>query len=451
MNKQIFRECDIRGIAESDFTPDLLQRFGRAFGSRVIRNGGKNITIGRDVRQTGRFFFDNIVEGLLSTGCNVIDLGIVPTPLLYFSQYQSDVDAGLMITGSHNPPEYNGIKIIIDKKTVWGTEIQKIAGEMEEGNFCIGFGKIQNSNIVEPYMNMMKEKVKFSRPIKVVIDSGNGCGGLVAPPLFRELGCDVIELFCEPDGNFPNHHPDPTIEENMEHLKQAVIDNQAELGIGYDGDADRIGIVDNNGKYLIGDQIIFIYIKEILERVRGVKMVIDIKCSKILVEYIKYYGGIPIWSPSGHSIIKENLNEEKAQFAGELSGHMFFADDYFGFDDAIYASVRMLQIIDRCKQPVSSLLNGVSDICITPEIRLNCPDERKFQIVDDVVDYFKKNFHVIEIDGGRINFGSGWGLIRASNTQPAIVLRFEAESTYFLEKYKNIVYRKLASYIPISR
>ncbi len=449
MNRQIFREYDIRGVVETDLTPDLVEKLGKAFGSRVIRSGGSTIAIGKDVRLSGGELFDNLSRGVLSTGCGVVDIGRVPTPLLYFAQFHIDVHGGIMITGSHNPPEFNGFKLLIDKKSVHGKEIQKLADEIEKGDHEAGDGKLSTVGIIKPYIAMVKEKIKLSREIKVVIDSGNGCGGLLAPELFKELGCDVIELFSEPDGTFPNHHPDPTVEKNMAHLKKAVLENGAEVGIGYDGDADRIGVIDNEGNQLHGDQILMIFAKDMLSRKKGGKVIFDVKCTKNLPEYVKKYGGVPIMSATGHSIIKQRLNDEKAELAGEMSAHIFFAEDYYGYDDAIFATARFLKIMDGDAKPVSRFLEDVPITSNTPEIRVDCPDDVKFEIVEELVGFYRDKYEVVDIDGVRIEFEHGWGLIRASNTQPVLVLRFEAESDEYLTEYKNAVYKKLITFEPM--
>jgi len=449
MNRQIFREYDIRGVVETDLTPEVVRDIGRAFGSRVIRAGGKNVAVGRDVRLSGDELFASLSDGIRSTGCNVTNIGEVPTPLLYFSQFHLDMHGAIMITGSHNPPEFNGFKLLIDKKSVHGREIQELADEIEKGEFAEGDGELNEANVIEPYMTMIKEKINLSRPIKIVIDSGNGCGGLVAPQLFRDLGCEVIELFSEPDGTFPNHHPDPTVEKNNEFLKKAVLENGAEVGFGYDGDADRLGVIDNEGNQLHGDQALMIFAREILSRRKGAKVIFDVKCTRNLPEDIKKHGGVPIMSATGHSIIKKRLADENAALAGEMSAHIFFADGYYGYDDALYATARFLEIMDGTEKPVSSFLEDVPKTYSTPEIRLDCPDDVKFEIVNDVVSYFRERYEVIDIDGVRIEFSNGWGLIRASNTQPVLVMRFEAESAEQLEAYKKEVREKLVTYEPL--
>lgn len=450
MNRYIFREYDIRGVVKDDFTPDVVENLGKALGSRVIRNGGRKIAVGRDVRLSSDSLFEHLARGIRSTGCGVLSIGAVPTPLLYFAQFHFDVQGGVMITGSHNPPEFNGFKLLVNGETLHGAQIQKIADEMEKNDHAVGSGGVEEQGIIDSYIEMVKGKIKVERKIKVVVDSGNGCGGLVAPRLLRELGCDVVELFSEPDGNFPNHHPDPTIEKNMIFLKKAVVENRADVGIGYDGDADRIGVVDDKGRLLFGDETLMIFARDMLSRNKGARVIFDVKCSKNLPDYIERFGGVALMNAAGHSLIKKRLNDEKALLAGEMSAHIFFAENYYGYDDAIYATAVMLKILDGAKEPLSSFLEDVPKTFSTPEIRVDCPDDEKFDIVKELVEYYRAKYKVIDIDGVRIDFGSGWGLIRASNTQPTLVLRFEAESQEKLEQYKNEVRQQLIKFKPMA-
>jgi len=450
-NPNIFREYDIRGEVKKDLTPFVVETLGKAFGSRVIRAKGKSVAVGRDVRLSSDPLFEILSRGICSTGCNVVDIGAVPTPLLYFAQFHLGVDAAVMITGSHNPPEFNGFKLLVKKEEVWGREIQLVFAEMKAGDFVVGKGgAVTKADVTTPYVDMVKGKIKLSRKIRVVIDSGNGCGGLVAPRLFREMGCEVIELFSEPDGTFPNHHPDPTVLKNTAALRAEVVAKKAEIGIGYDGDADRIGVVDEKGSLLYGDQELMIFAKDLLGRRKGAKVIFDVKCTSNLPVYVKRYGGVPIMSATGHSIIKDRMREERAELAGEMSGHMFLAEDYFGYDDAVFATARLLKIVDAAGVPVSGFLADVPPMHSTPEIRVDCPDDLKFGIVKELVEYYRGRYEVVDIDGVRIDFGGGWGLVRASNTQPALVLRFEAKSLEDLERYKKEVHQKLVSYKPLS-
>ncbi|MBI3793673.1 MAG: phosphomannomutase/phosphoglucomutase [Nitrospinae bacterium] len=449
-NQYIFREYDIRGEVEKDLTPGVVENLGRAFGSRVARSGGKKVSIGRDVRLSSDALFSHLSKGICSTGCDVIDVGAVPTPVLYYSQFLLGVDSAIMITGSHNPPEFNGFKLLMNKEGVWGREIQLLAKEMEAADFAKGNGSISKADVTNPYIEMVQGKIKLSRKIKMVIDSGNGCGGLVAPRLFKEMGCDVVELFSEPNGLFPNHHPDPTVLKNMTALRAEVVAKKAEIGIGYDGDADRIGIVDELGNLLYGDQALMIFAKDMLGRRKGSKVIFDVKCTSNLPDYVKKFGGVPIMSATGHSIIKNRMHEERAELAGEMSAHIFFAEDYFGYDDAIFATARMLKILDDARVPVSQFLSDVPHMFSTPEIRVDCPDDKKFGIVTELVEYYRGKYEVMDMDGVRVDFGGGWGLIRASNTQPVLVLRFEAKKSDDLERYKREVHEKLRTFGPLS-
>lgn len=449
MNLEIFREYDIRGVVEKDLTPDVVEKLGRAFGSRVIGAKGKTIVVGRDVRLSGDMLFAALSKGLTATGCDVVDIGRVPTPVLYFAEYHLKTDGAVMITGSHNPPEFNGFKLIINKVGFWGKQIQEIAREMQAGKFATGKGTVNKADAINPYIEMVKGKIKISRKIKVVIDSGNGCGGLLAPRLFKEMGCEVVELFSEPDGRFPNHHPDPTVLKNTLQLREAVVKYGAALGIGYDGDADRIGVVDEKGNLLYGDQVLMIFARDLLSRRKGAKVIFDVKCSRNLPQWVEKHGGVPIMSATGHSIIKQRMSDEGAPLAGEMSAHIFFGEDYYGYDDAIFATARMLKIIDNASEPVSAFLKDVPHMESTPEIRVECPDSQKFAIVKELVEYYRAKYKVIDIDGVRIDFDRGWGLIRASNTQPVLVMRFEAETKDALERYKREVYEKLITFGPL--
>lgn len=449
MNLEIFREYDIRGVVEKDLTPDVVEKLGRAFGTHVINAKGKTIVVGRDVRLSGDSLFAAISKGLTAAGCDVIDIGRVPTPVLYFAEYHLKTDGAVMITGSHNPPEFNGFKLIVNKVGFWGKQIQELAREMQAGKFATGKGTITKADVINPYIEMVKKKINISRKIKLVIDSGNGCGGLLAPRLFKEMGCEVVELFSEPDGHFPNHHPDPTVLKNTLHLREAVVKHGADLGIGYDGDADRIGVVDEKGNLLYGDQVLMIFSRDLLSRRKGAKVIFDVKCSRNLPKWIEKQGGVPIMSATGHSIIKQRMHDEGAPLAGEMSAHIFFGEDYFGYDDAIFATARMLKIIDNAKEPVSAFLKDVPHMESTPEIRVDCPDNQKFGIVKELVEYYRAKYKVIDIDGVRIDFERGWGLIRASNTGPVLVMRFEAETKEALEHYKREVYEKLVTFGPL--
>ena len=378
-------------------------------------------------------------EGLLSTGWDVVDVGLVPTPLLYFSLYHLEVDGGVQITGSHNPPEYNGFKVGIGKTTIYGKEIQKIREIGDSQIFHKGKGSVEDVDVTAPYLEYLHDHIHpGDLPVKVVVDAGNGMGGLVGPKVYSAMGVEVEELFCEPDGRFPNHHPDPTIPENMKDLIRRVTERHFDLGIAFDGDADRIGVVDHEGRIVWGDQLMIIFGRDLLERNPGAKIIGEVKCSQVLFDDIEQHGGRPIMWKVGHSLIKGKMKEEGALLAGEMSGHLFFAERYFGYDDAIYAGARLLEILTKKGESVKQLLSGVPKMVSTPEIRLECPDEIKFRVVAELAAEFKEGHQVIDVDGARVLFDGGWGLVRASNTQPVLVFRFEAQDEKRLEDIKQL-------------
>ncbi|RMF89618.1 MAG: phosphomannomutase/phosphoglucomutase, partial [Nitrospinota bacterium] len=367
-------------------------------------------------------------------------------PLLYFSLFHLPVDGGIMITGSHNPPEYNGFKVTRGQETLTGEDLQEIQRLIEQGAFVHGEGELSQADVITPYLRLVQEKIHLGRRLHVVIDCGNGTAGVLAPTLIRELGCQVTELYCEPDGHFPHHHPDPTVPENLRDLIQTVREQEADVGLAYDGDADRLGAVDDRGNIVWGDQLMVLFARDILSRHPGASIIFDVKCSQNLVQEIVARGGKPIMWKTGHSLIKKKLRETQAALAGEMSGHLFFADDYFGYDDAIYASCRLLQFLSHTDQPLSALLESLPRTYSTPEIRADCPEEQKFEVVKALQEYFSSRYEVIDIDGVRINFGYGWGLIRASNTQPVIVLRFEADTPEHLREIRQRIENKLREF-----
>jgi phosphomannomutase/phosphoglucomutase len=363
----------------------------------------------------------------VAAGVDVVDLGLVPTPLLYYGLHHFPCDGGVMITGSHNPPEFNGFKIAIGKSTIWGERIQELRRVIEQRDFECGDGALSRADIVGPYREMILGKIRLARPLRVAVDGGSGTGGIVAPRLLRDLGCEVTELWCEPDGTYPGHFPDPTVPKNLADLIRTVREKRLDCGIGYDGDADRIGVVDEQGNILWGDQLLMLYAREILGK-GPAAVVFEVKCSQNLTRDVERHGGRPVMWKTGHSLIKEKMKAEHAAIAGEMSGHIFFADDYFGFDDAVYASLRLLRILAAAGRPLSTLLADVPRTWSTPEIRVDCPDERKFEVVAALAAEFAAGREVIDIDGVRVNYADGWGLLRASNTQPVLVMRFESSS-----------------------
>lgn len=446
MNQQIFREYDIRGIAEEDLAPPLAENLGRAVGTCVKKRGGKNIVICRDNRLSSKRLRDEFVSGLLSTGCNIVDIGELPTPILYFSIIHYRKDAGVMITGSHNPSEFNGFKICYGEKSIYGDEIQELRRTIESGAFSKGEGFLTKENPVSSYINCIKEKISMKEGIRVVVDAGNGTTSNLAPRLLKEIGCEVIELYCQSDGNFPNHHPDPTIPENLKDLITAVKKEGADLGIAYDGDGDRIGVVDEEGEIIWGDKLMIIFAREILTKNPGAKIVFDVKCSQSLTEEIEKSGGVPIMWKTGHSLIEAKIKEEGALLGGEMSGHIYFADNYFGYDDALFATARLMEILSTTNKKLSRLLTGTTEYKSTPEIRIPCPDEQKFELVERVKKYFSERYKTIDIDGVKVLFADGWGLVRASNTQPILVLRFEARAEEKLREIKSLITSKIKEF-----
>ena len=448
MNAQVFREYDIRGIVEHDFDDAFVIDLGRAYATLLHRAGAKRITLGRDCRLSSDRLRNRLLEGLLEAGINVVDIGVVPTPLLYFSVLSWKMDGGAMITGSHNAAEYNGFKLGVGPTTIHGAEIQKLREIIERRDFVTSGtpGTVSERAVIPDYNAFILSQFKLKPGLKVVVDGGNGCGGVIAAPLMKQLGLDVVELYIEMDGRFPNHHPDPTVEENMRDLIAAVKKNHAAIGIAYDGDADRVGAVDENGRIVWGDELMVAFSRAILKERPGATIIGDVKCSKRMYDDIASHGGRPIMWKTGHSLIKSKLKEESAALAGEMSGHMFFADRYFGFDDAIYASFRLLEIISREGRGLGAILSDLPASHFTPEIRVDCPDDRKFAIVKAAADYFRQRYDVTDIDGVRVNFSDGWGLVRASNTQPALVTRFEATSEARLAEIRALFDAKLRDF-----
>jgi phosphomannomutase / phosphoglucomutase len=449
VNPQIFREYDIRGVVGHDFDAADVERIGLAFGTFVRQRGGRRLAVGRDHRLSSESFCTALTKGLQATGCDIVDVGLVPTPLLYFALFHLNTDGGCMITASHNPAEYNGIKLCFGRGALHGDEIQQIRQLAEQGPFAEGTSQRTTAEVTSPYMAYITNQIQLSRPLSVVVDAGNGTSGLVIQDLLRRLGCEVHELFCEVDGTFPNHHPDPTVPENLADIIRQVQAHKADVGLAYDGDSDRLGVIDERGEIIWGDRLLVLFAREILSRQPGAKVIFDVKCSQVLGDDVRRHGGRPIMWMTGHSLIKKKLYEEQAALAGEMSGHLFFADGYFGYDDALYASCRLLQILDRTKASLSALLGDLPVTYSTPEIRVTCADEDKFQVVEQLKTRFQPGGQVrevITIDGARLIFPDGWGLVRASNTQPALVLRFEATTSERLEAIQAFVMEKLRDF-----
>ncbi|MCF8024645.1 MAG: phosphomannomutase/phosphoglucomutase [Desulfobacteraceae bacterium] len=439
MNPAIFREYDIRGIADKDITDKEVYTLAKAIGTYMRQEGCTKLALGYDCRLTSERYAETLMQGLAETGCEILNIGMCPTPVLYFSIRHLNTDGGVMVTASHNPPEYNGFKICLGTDSVHGDQLQKIREIAEKGEFAEGPANISDADAVAPYFNYIKNNITIDRPVRVGIDAGNGTAGVVAVSLLKSLGCEVHDIYCEPDGRFPNHEADPTVICNLEDLIALVREKNLDVGIGYDGDGDRIGIVDHNGKVIYGDQLMIIFAREILSRKPGSVFISEVKCSKTMYDDIEKRGGQAIMWKTGHSLIKEKMKQEQAALAGEMSGHMFFADRYFGFDDAIYSSCRLLEILSATGSTIDNLLEGVPDTHSTPEIRVECPDEVKFRVVEKARKILSKKYEVIDIDGVRIVFEDGWGLVRASNTQPALVMRFEALSPARREEIRKMV------------
>jgi phosphomannomutase/phosphoglucomutase len=456
----LFREYDLRGIVGSELTEELAVRFGRAYSTYVTTRGVKTISLGRDGRLSSPALHKALLEGLLAGGVDVIDIGICPSPLVYFSLFTLPVGGGIMITGSHNAAEYNGFKVCIGKTAIHGEEIQNLRRVMEEGKFVSGAGRVSEHPIISDYLAYLAKSFSHvqAQRLHIVIDCGNGAASLVAKQALELLGCNVTGLYCDLDGRFPNHHPDPTVLENLSDLMQAVKTHHADAGIGYDGDADRIGAVDEQGNVLWGDRLMVLYSRDILADRPGSTIISEVKASQSLYDDITERGGRAIMWKTGHSLIKAKMKEESAVLAGEMSGHMFFADRYFGYDDAIYASCRLVEILAKTRQPLSTLVADLPRSVVTPEIRVDLPDTVKFEVVEWIRQRFagylktKQGLgpkkltiqNLITIDGVRAIFDDGWGLIRASNTQPALVLRFEATSSTKLDLIRALIEDELA-------
>lgn len=439
MNTDIFRKYDIRGIAETDLNDEVVGKISRAYATRLLRlNAGRDtdarlrVAVGRDARGSSDRIFAQLAAGLQSAGIDVIDLGMVPTPLVYFASHIHGYDGVIQITGSHNPAEYNGCKMMMGKDTLHGEDIQELRELAENEDFIVGEqGTLRaHPTIIEEYIEWVRADIKpGARKLKVALDSGNGAAGVVAPELVRRVfGGEVIELYSEPDPAFPNHHPDPTVEENLADLIEVVRREKCDLGVAYDGDGDRIGVVDENGEVIWGDKLLIILSRALLKATPGATIIGEVKCSQTLFDDIEARGGQPVMARVGHSLIKAKIKETNAELAGEMSGHIFFNDRFFGFDDALYTTCRAMEILSLTQAPFSSLLDGVPPTFATPEIRVDCDEQLKFQIPGVVARHFSAEHEVITIDGVRVKFDNGWGLVRASNTQPVLVLRVEAQS-----------------------
>jgi phosphomannomutase / phosphoglucomutase len=439
LNPEIFRQYDIRGIAGTDMTEDDVVSLGKGIGTYLQQQGNRFVAVGRDCRLTSERYARRLTAGLVSTGCRVVDIGMCPTPVSYFAIRHLETQGGVMVTASHNPPEYNGFKICSGVDSVYGEQIQQIRQIIADAAFAGGAGAVESYGILPAYIDHVLGNIRLERPLRVGVDAGNGTAGLTAVPIFKNLGCELHELYTEPDGTFPNHEADPTVPANMADLVALVKARQLDVGFGFDGDADRIGVVDADGRMVYGDELMIVFSREILSRKPGATFVSEVKCSQVMYDDIARHGGNAIMWKTGHSMIKQKMKEVSAELAGEMSGHIFFADRYFGYDDAVYAACRLLEILSSTGKSVGRLLADVPETFNTPEIRVACPDRIKFDVVARVTEYFRQREKVIDIDGVRVLFDGGWGLVRASNTQPALVLRFEALSEERLAEIRQMV------------
>lgn len=440
MNPKVFREYDIRGLVDEEIGDGDVFLLGKTFGTYMARQKKSRVVVGRDCRLSSDRYRDLLVDGMVSAGMDVVDVGVCPTPLFYFALRRLDREGGVMITASHNPPEYNGFKVCNGYDTISGPEVRKLREIMDAGDFTSGTGRVEGCEIVGPYTSYVLDTIKIGKKLRVGVDAGNAVGGPVAAPLLEKLGCEVYPLFCDMDGRYPNHEPDPTVMANLTHLRELVMREKLDVGIAYDWDCDRVGVLDHNGDVVYGDKLMIIFAREILSRRPGTTFISEVKCSRTLFEDIEKRGGKAVMWRAGHSLIKAKVKEVDAVLAGEMSGHVFFKDRFFGFDDGIYASCRLLEILASTGKSIPELLEGVPETCTTPEIRVDCPDETKFDVVERAKDYLRRDgYEIIDVDGARIEFPDGWGLVRASNTQPVLVVRYEAETPERLEEIRQVV------------
>jgi phosphomannomutase/phosphoglucomutase len=446
LNPAIFREYDIRGVVGTDLTSEVAAQIARGYAALRLEPGA-SVILGMDNREHSPMLAEAIARGLAESGCQVVNIGTVITPTFYFARAHWSVEGGVMVTASHNPSEFNGLKLGGGPGTLYGEEIQAVRLRAEAGPFHDGPGTTESRQVVPAYAQMLREKIQLGpRRLRVALDCGNGTASLIAPQALASWGVDVLPLYCESDPRFPNHHPDPVDPHNLTDLIDLVRREHCDLGIGLDGDGDRIGVVDDRGEIIWGDILMVLFWREILPKYPGADVIVEVKCSQALVEEVRRLGGRPFFYRTGHSVIKAKMREIGAVFTGEMSGHMFFADEYYGFDDAVYAAGRLLRILSHTDRPLSALFADVPRYPITPEVRVACPDESKFAIVEALVREFKQSHEVIDVDGARVLFGDGWGLVRASNTQPVLVVRAEATTEPALARIKQALASALARY-----
>lgn len=445
INARIFKQYDIRGIYGKELRNEDAERIGRAFGTYIKRKGETEAVVGMDNRKSSPELFQSVVKGLTETGIHVRNIGVVLSPIFYYATHLYQIKSGIMITASHNPAEYNGFKVQYDGRTLYGEELQELRDIIRNDDYECGRGELTEQSPVDDYISMIKEKIQLpGRRLKVVADCGNGTASFFAPRLLNELGCEVIPLYCDSDPEFPNHFPDPVKAENLRDLIAAVKENGADLGVAFDGDGDRLGVVDHKGNIIWGDQLMILFWREILPKYPGTNAIVEVKCSDTLADEIRKLGGNPIFYKTGHSLIKAKMRELNAVFTGEMSGHMFFADEYFGYDDALYACARLLRIISKSGRSLNELLSDVPKTFATHEIRVACPEEEKLSYVEKARTYFKeKGNKILEVDGARVSFSHGWGLVRASNTGPELIVRCESKTEDGLEEIKREIFRSI--------
>jgi phosphomannomutase/phosphoglucomutase len=448
LNPHIFRAYDVRGLLGADINADVFEKVGRAYGTLIRRNGGRRVAVGQDNRTSSAGLKAAFIAGARASGIGVVDIETVTTPILYFATAHWRLDGGANITGSHNPVDYNGVKMVHPGAApLTEDEIQSLRTMIETNDFESGRGGIETRRPREDYFATVTKLVRLARPLRVVVDAGNGVAGSYAPELLRTIGCDVIELYCESDGSFPNHLPDPEDAANVVDLQAKVLESRADLGVAYDGDADRVGIIDERGRRHEADLILVLLARDLLRRHPGAKVIFDVKSSQLLVDDITKHGGVPVMWKTGHSHLKRKMREDGILLGGEVSGHMFFAENYYGVDDGLLASCKILEIVARHAGPASQLFESMDHLHATPELKAMCPDGEKFQVVDELVRELRQRYEMVDIDGARVLFpGKGWGLVRASNTNPYLTLRFEARNEPDIDAMKRVIYGALKRY-----
>lgn len=449
ITKEIFRAYDIRGIVDETFTDDNIYTIGLALGSEVLSSGQSKIIVGRDGRLSGPRLSKALITGILLSGCDVINIGEVTTPILYYAAAIDESHTGVMLSGSHNPPNYNGIKTVINGNTLYGNSIEKIYQRIINQDFTFGQGEISNSSMIDSYIQRVITDVHLDRPLKIVIDCGNGAGGIVAPKLFRELGCDVVELYCKVDGSFPNHQPDPSVPKNLEDLVRVVKEQKADVGLAFDGDADRVGIVTESGEMIAADRLLMLFAMDILSKNVGETVVFDVKCTSNLADQIAKCGGVPLMYKTGHSLIKAKMKELGAPLAGELSGHIFIKERWYGFDDGVYVGARFLELLSKSDKKCSEIFSDLPDTVNTPEIKVPVEESKKFSIMENIINGSEFiGGRVNTIDGIRVDYDYGFGLVRISNTSPYLTMRFEGDTEESLRKVKSIFKEQLLKIEP---